>query len=99
MASSREAELRLDRASASRTISDLVRRELAAVASSLANCGLESLTVIVGIQLSYYLLQQLQYREQGPGVESESQTCGAGRDPFLLRGMRRSKPGNVIVRL
>ena len=65
MASSREADLRLDRASASRTISDLVRREIAAVASSWANSGLESLTVIVGMQLSYYLLQQLQYQGQG----------------------------------
>ena len=61
MASSREADFRLDRANASRTISDLVRREIAAVASSWANSGLESLTVIVGMQLSYYLLQQFQY--------------------------------------
>lgn len=32
-------------------MSDLVRLEIAAVASSLANSGLESFTVIVGIQL------------------------------------------------
>ena len=49
MASSNEADRRVDRARASRTISDLVRLETAAVASSLANSGLESFTVIVGI--------------------------------------------------
>jgi hypothetical protein len=49
MASSNEADRRVDRARASRTISDLVRLATAAVASSLANSGLESFTVIVGI--------------------------------------------------
>ena len=54
IASRSEVELPCEAASASRTISDLLRLDALAFASSRENSGFESFTVIVGMLTWYY---------------------------------------------